>query len=199
MTFLSPRPGRVIYDQMPCWEPRLYGQNKIAQRQKINGHNCCLAVRGSFYNWSPTTLLTHKDTLYHVWHTQRFTLIQSLIGKPSFKKLTIADKGMLGSELVWQTDIQKYLKKRQFIKLSLTVQHKGSLSIPKWMNFRKFFKWPLPPPPPPPAPFSGKLFAIFSANWLHQHWICNEIFQIGNDPPPFSKLSPEIHDQNCLF
>ena len=31
---------------------------------------------------------------------------------------------------------------------------------------------------------------IFSANWLHQHQICNDIFQIGNDrpPPPFSKF-----------
>ena len=43
---------------------------------------------------------------------------------------------------------------------------KGSLSLPKRMNFRKISERPLPPPP---APFSENFIAIFSANRLRRH------------------------------
>ena len=40
-----------------------------------------------------------------------------------------------------------------------------------------------------PLPFFGKNVAIFSKIHDDQHWIYNEIFWIGNDPPPISKFS----------
>ena len=41
--------------------------------------------------------------------------------------------------------------------------------------------------PPPSPPFLGKMLRFFQ-NYDDQHWICNEIFWIGNDPPPISKF-----------
>ena len=41
--------------------------------------------------------------------------------------------------------------------------------------------------PPPPALFWEKCCDFFQ-NFDDQHWICNEIFWIGNDPPPISKF-----------
>ena len=43
------------------------------------------------------------------------------------------------------------------------------------------------PPPPPPALFWEKCCDFFQ-NHDGQHWICNEIFWIGNDPPLISKF-----------
>ena len=42
-------------------------------------------------------------------------------------------------------------------------------------------------PPPPPTLFWEKCCDFFQ-NHDDQHWICNEIFWIGNDPPPISKF-----------
>ena len=41
---------------------------------------------------------------------------------------------------------------------------------------------------PPPPPLFWEKCCDFFQNYDDQHWICNEIFWIGNDPPPISKF-----------
>ena len=50
-----------------------------------------------------------------------------------------------------------------------------------------------------PPPLVLEKCCDFFQSYDDQHWICNEIFWIGNDPPPYFKVFPEIHDQKCSF
>ena len=76
---------------------------------------------------------------------------------------------------------------------------KGRFYGPFWMNFRKTPKRPLTPPPPPTL-FSENYVALFATTFFgvqrpHPFSLPkkrNEIFRIGNDPPPFGSF-PKIH------
>ena len=60
--------------------------------------------------------------------------------------------------------------------------HLGKPRFTKSDEFPENFRTALDPPP---RPFFGKKCCDFFPNRTKPHQICNEIFQIGNDPPPF--------------
>ena len=75
---------------------------------------------------------------------------------------------------------------------------KGRLPVPNLMNFRKTSKRPLTPTPT--TLFSENYVALYATKFFgvqrpHPFSLPkkrNEIFRIGNDPPPFGSF-PKIH------
>ena len=84
----------------------------------------------------------------------------------------------------------------QALKLNITMETKGSLYIPKPMNFLKISERPLTPPPPPL--FWKKILRFFFQTGPNRTKFATKFFRSEMTPPLFD-VFPKNHDQNWRF
>ena len=80
--------------------------------------------------------------------------------------------------------------------IHLEASELGKPRFPKSDEFLENFRTALAPPP---RPFFGKKCCDFFPNRTKPHQICNEIFQIGNDPLPFLTFFRKIMTKIGIF